>query len=348
MARPDKTGDILRGAFRFFSQSLLVAVLWAVMSAFVVIYISDAICIDRRAAYVIQPEREWLIVVFSFISWLGELTRTLFPWPFVVLALALYFSQSPAGFLSLRRLLRLFKGVKTPYVEITLSEEARHELQDDAQAIFDALDRYRIRMNREIVRLSHIHDLPSKLERAFEDHIKPSLKRNAKAEPIPRKFRCTVHIPDLMFDRRLYQLLNYYPSGGGAGRDFSERYGIIGKVWRSTLAQVVGELLPGKSGPIVTENDIRRIALEWGLSMSEARKVAEKPSYACVTMQHDGARVGLFFMDSSESHAFSPTDGDQQIIEAINKAAKETGLAKSVYEIQKALEKISPRLLIGS
>jgi hypothetical protein len=194
--------------------------------------------------------------------------------------------------------------------------------------------------------------MPSKLERAFEDFVKSKLKRTVDSSEgtelsaLPKNFRCTVHVPDPMFDRYLYQLLNYYPIGGGAGRALPDRYGIIGKVWRSGLPQVVGQLLKGKKTPIVTEEDISKIALEWGLNKSEARAVALKVSYACAVVKYKNIRVGIFYMDSTDFNAFSDTDDDPDIITAIKSAVGTTGLAKSLYEIQQALEKSSPRLVI--
>lgn len=355
-AGPERT--FLAGACRFFTHPLLVAVLWAIFLVAIALFFLDAICTGPFVAYAVPPGRGWLITVFSVIQWLGDVLKTFFPWPFVVLALALYFSQSSVAFGSLAKFFRLFKGVKTPYLEITLSEEARKDLQQDANEILDSLKNYRKNMDREIVRLSHIYDMPSKLERAFEDHIKPEIERKKGASGLPENFRCTIHVPDPMFERYLYQLLNYYPSGGGAGRSLSDRYGIIGKVWRSGLSQVVGQLLKGKKTPSVTEEDkgkktprvteedISEIAREWGLTKSEARAVAKKVSYACAIVTYENVRVGIFYMDSTDFNAFSPSDDDVEIVNAIKHSVDNSGLAKSMYEIQKELEKSSPRLVI--
>ena len=104
--------------------------------------------------------------------------------------------------------------------------------------------------------------------------------------------------------------------------------------------------MKGKKTPIVTEEDISKIALEWGLNKSEARAVALKVSYACAVVKYKNIRVGIFYMDSTDFNAFSDTDDDPDIITAIKSAVGTTGLAKSLYEIQQALEKSSPRLVI--
>jgi hypothetical protein len=109
---------IFAGAFRFFTQSLLAAILWAVISTAVIIFFLDRVCIGPLSSYATLPGREWLLLVFFVIRWLGDTLKTFFPWPFVVLILSLYFTQSSVAFSSLKKFFQLFKGVKHPILKL--------------------------------------------------------------------------------------------------------------------------------------------------------------------------------------------------------------------------------------
>src|SRR5262249_55525434 len=106
---------------------------------------------------------------------------------------------------------------------------------------------------------------------------------------------------------RLYQMLDYYPKGEGSFRHFSNRYGIIGKVWRSGKSQQVGNLLDGLSADATQDEKIARIMQDWGMNRREAERAVERPSYICFLLEHHGTKVGLVYMDSKEKDAFAPS-----------------------------------------
>ena len=94
----------------------------------------------------------------------------------------------------------------------------------------------------------------------------------------------------MVFSDRLYQLSEYYDKHGRripgerSGRTYSIRYGIIGRVWRSGVAEVEGELISAEDRHQIGDNpDVRElekfIARRWGLTLEEAVKVRPYQSY---------------------------------------------------------------------
>lgn len=118
-------------------------------------------------------------------------------------------------------------------------------------------------------------------------------------------FRCTVHIADPVHEGHLYQLLDYYPEGGGAFRSYSDRYGIIGKVWRSEQSQIVGNLLPNLPAETPREQMIAIITRDWGMTKREADRALKKPSYVCLLLEHENDKLGVLYMDSGKQEAFT-------------------------------------------
>ena len=91
----------------------------------------------------------------------------------------------------------------------------------------------------------------------------------------------------------------------------------------------------------------RTIALEWGLTIREARNVMKYPSYCAAPIRHEGKFVGVFYMDSTSPDAFGDIDDDPIVVGAIEKAAKETGLSKDIAEIIGELKSASANLEIS-
>jgi hypothetical protein len=70
-----------------------------------------------------------------------------------------------------------------------------------------------------------------------------AVRKNAIVANLPngaKGLRATIHINDVIFPDYLYQLVDYYPGDGGAHRRFSQRYGIIGRSWRSKTSHGTG------------------------------------------------------------------------------------------------------------
>lgn len=279
-------------------------------------------------------------------DWLTEIVQSFFPWPFVVLFVfvILFFSRrsrnSLRGFLhdiGLRKL--SFSGTV-----IELGTEGQREVQITFADAVQTINQYKKGINREVRRQVNLTDLDARLAKLYSDHI----RQNLKESEIPKGFRCTIHIPDFLYDDKLYQMLNYFPNGKGAYRDFPSRYGIIGRVWRSERPECVGQLLePRDLEQAKNEQDrVQLIAKTWGMTYTEAMRASDKPSYCCILLRFNERRVGLFYMDSPEKDAFGIDESERQkMIDDIIHGCEAESIPEIVSQIIGQLDPYSPRIV---
>ena len=280
----------------------------------------------------------------SFFGWLGEIIASLFPWPFVTLLLVFYVGKSETLRDLIVKLIPIFKRIKIGIAEFDLTDETRKTFTHKATELNSFISSYRSNITKEVKRLVDIKNIQQAMEICVERYIVPKLANRT----LPDNFRCTIHVNDFLLKDRLYQLIDYYPSGvDTAGRVLSIRYGVIGNAYRTGLPQIKGDLLESHKREGLDESQvIKAIALEWCLTIHEARNISKYPSYCAVLLRHEGRSIGVFYMDSTDAHAFGSTDNSPELVGAIEKAAKETGLAKDVAEIISELKSASPKLEI--
>ena len=93
-----------------------------------------------------------------------------------------------------------------------------------------------------------MHQLAERLETVFHEYLKSELNEHY------RDARCTIHAENILIEDSLYQLLDYYPRGGNptatAGRAWSNRFGLIGRVWRTKEDLLLGNMDPSAEGLI--------------------------------------------------------------------------------------------------
>lgn len=241
-------------------------------------------------------------------------------WPLVVatVLVALVRSRAAAGLLSsyAPRVRKLGLGG----VAIEFSEEAAVELRGTAQDTFLA---YRRSMKSEFDRLAYLHRVGDKTAQVARTYVRPWLEKHA---PRPVNPRCTVHVPDALFADSYYQLLDYYPHGGGAGRAFSARFGIAGLAWRTGRNQRAGEV---PTDPVT-------LIREWSMTMEEAAEAGQRRhSFLCVVL-HDRERtpVGVFYMDAVNSNAFEGRRG-HALEDTIQLGAEKTGLIEALSRLDR-------------
>lgn len=274
----------------------------------------------------------------QFISWCRSLIARLFPWPITVLAVVALLGLSRTASIRIGRVIGRFKRVKVAGTEVELSEENRREIQDAADEIVQMAKDYRGRINREIDRRVQRYDLLGRVDNIVT-HVLRNICNNDK---MPDGFRCTIHILDPMLQEHLYQLMRYYPKGEGFGRSFSERYGIIGKVWRTGNAEVEGRLVSEKDEGKSEAEKLRIIARNWGMSFEEARHALERPSYVCVPIKQDEARLGVFYMDSKDIDAF--LKDEVAVARQLEEAFAHVALPNIVNRIIKDIDPVAPRI----
>jgi len=223
-------------------------------------------------------------------------------WPLLVVGLILYLLKARSAPDRLRKLLRPLKSVKLFEAELVLSDEAKAM----AEGTFEnyrkqAIENCDLFVQRKM--------LAEKFENVVDAVV--TIIQNKTGNAL-NQYRCTLHVPDLVFADTLYQLLDYMPSGAGRGRIFSIRFGMIGRVWRSRISEIQRFKFVANT-TVVDQNELIRV---WGMSRREARTAAEgRPSFLCVMLKTaEGDPVGLFYMDSKNSTAFDVAVADDETI----------------------------------
>jgi hypothetical protein len=276
-------------------------------------------------------------VFFPMTAFLGEIIKSLFPWPVIAIAALLLVGWGPDR---VRELLSSAKFEVPGFKFDGGTTSAFKREMGDAQKVVASA-------NKEIEEAYEAaKGYVAQLRGRYEiDKLAGDLSAQVAGvigANCPNDYRLTVYVPDLVFSDRLYQLTEYYDSQGRrisdakSGRAFSIRYGIIGRVWRSGVAEVEGELISAEDrGQIADASDVREvekfIARRWGLTLDEAVKVRPYQSYGAIRIDRGGKSLGLVFFDSKNKNAFA----GPEIESKINSIVQDSNLAVSLLEISR-------------
>jgi hypothetical protein len=169
---------------------------------------------------------------------------------------------------------------------------------------------------------------------------------------LPPNWRATIHVPDIVFDGFLYQLLDYCPSGRGSGRRFSQRFGIIGRVWREQESLGEGDALQ-LGGSL--EDTPKALVAHWGMTWNEAQESrSARPSFLCVLLRGSAlekrgerrAPVGILYLDSEEKNGYGKTDDATKLARQLESTAEVLSLASDVEAIMNQLRTSATTLKI--
>ena len=259
----------------------------------------------------------------SWMEWFRDVLSSLFPWPAIVLLLLIYLLLSNHATRRVGELLKPFRSIKLFGAEFVLSEEGAREVATNVEASFAA---YRQKVKREFDRQAQVYNLRKKLEGVLKSDNVKSVLDNAPG------YRCTLHVPDILFDETMYQLLDYYPAGGGRGRTWSARRGIIGRAWRLDESETQGSV----------PTDSRDLVLGWGMTTDEAAAAGQgRKSFSCVVLRDaDQTAVGIFYLDAKKEDAFGVDH--QELHSAITKACQEKGLTSALANLYQELSRRGP------
>lgn len=235
------------------------------------------------------------------LHWIREFTFLFAPWPLTILLALWIVARSETSFPMLLGLFGALRRIKLFGAEIELNEQTKRRIQSAASEIELALREYKTRADKELVRIVARYQVEQALSKFIDSGSVKSLtlKRD-------KGFRCTIHIPDPIRDGRLYQLVDYCPSGLGRGREFSTRFGIIGKVWRTEGPLLENDLLTPQIQR-THEEEIDKIMSDWGMDRREAESALKHRSYFCFPLVHENRKVGLLYMDAEEKDSFDGT-----------------------------------------
>jgi len=239
-------------------------------------------------------------------------------WPIGAVVLLLILT-SQRGRLLVRPLLRRLHSLGLPGGwSVELSEDAAAETKADVEG---ALSAYRPRLDTEFARLAHSEGVRNRLATTLETVL-------SKQERAAAGFRATVHIEDALVRNALYQLVDYWPRGSGAGRRFSVRFGALGRAWR------LGASIYERDVP----TDDETLITQWGMTREQAQRAATgKRSFVCVLLEHEGEPVGVVFIDAEPANAFQP-----DVVERFATAEQTRELAAAVGRVRHRTGRLGP------
>ncbi|ATG47131.1 hypothetical protein CEW89_05815 [Celeribacter ethanolicus] len=206
---------------------------------------------------------------------------------------------------------KLVKKVSAGGVQIEINAETVQLVQRQLHGTFQELIES---STEEYERMADIQEIPTHLKNAI---VENGLKNVSD-------LRATVHVNDVIFPEYLYQLVDYYPRGGGGHRRNSQRYGIIGRSWRSSESHGTGDAFAGIGS-------VEALVENWGMTHEEAQgQVSARPSSMSIVVRHEEIPVGILFVDSTSTDAFG---NDTQATERANEIA----VSPSVKRLGEAL-----------
>lgn len=261
--------------------------------------------------------------------WWSQLVDRL-AWPFTLL-IAMCFVAYNAR---LRRIFgfgtRLVKKIAAGGVEIEINSETVELVQRQLHGTFEEL----------------VEGAADEYDRIAEIQDVPTLLRNAIVANLPKPIqglRGTIHVNDVIFPDYLYQLVDYYPAGGGAHRRFSQRYGIIGRSWRSKKSHGTGDAFAGAGG------SVQALVENWGMTEEEAHhgQINTRPACLSVVVRHQSIPVGILFLDSLQQNAFGNDAAALALAESIEVSPSVAQLGEALTKTLVPLRTAAPSLRIN-
>jgi len=309
-----------------------------------------------------KPVPHWSQQVLTAYSQaIVALAKMAMDWPFVTIAgLVLLFAYAD----KMGGISKIFGGVQSIKIagqnEIIFSPSQATERQTAANEVFAS---YRQNAVGEFAKLAKAGDIATRLKNVCEgaQGIKelltqytaralniayPPIDDNSKNRLMSEvdkrwgSLRFTVFVEDLLFENMLCQLIDYYPGnpGKGAGRAWSLRYGMIGRVWRMESSY---------SDISVTTNE-EQLVTEWGMTRDEVRNfVSKKKTFTTVVLKDSNKPIALFYMDSDLEDTFwlnnlsSVNDREKirkELHDSIEEGCKKFGLTNALQYVARKIE----------
>ncbi|HTQ96983.1 MAG TPA: hypothetical protein VMH89_09255, partial [Candidatus Acidoferrum sp.] len=197
-----------------------------------------------------------------------------------------------------------------------------------------SISRYREQTKTQFDSWAQRQRIRETVDRILEEEVEPFLK----TLPSFPKYRCTIHVPDLLFADSLYQLVDYAPTGvGSRGRAWSVRYGMIGKQWRLGKSEIRGD--------VTTDTDA--LIRDWGMTRAEARQAQLRQSLLCAVLRQEMRDpVGILYLDVADANALGTPEQAGQLLQITEEACKKHGLIDSLATLQDELFKQAPLIRI--
>jgi len=135
------------------------------------------------------------------------------------------------------------------------------------------------------------------------------------------------------------------------GRTYSVRYGIIGRVWRSGVAEIEGELISKEDRELIAKDPShgpieKFIARRWGLTLEEAFRIKQYNSYGAIRLNLAENKVGLIFFYSKELNGFGDDSARERALKEIEVLLERSPLVSKLLEISREIASWSGRIQI--
>lgn len=275
----------------------------------------------------------------SSAAWTALLSA--WAWPLCALAGLAMLLRAPAVKLLLERLPRHVTQINVAGMEFKLSAGAQAAMADLEKLIGQVPETY-----RDWIAASNVSSQFQLLVARLKTHMttdSPAFGERLQEQDYNR-LRLTLHVPDVILEHSLRQLVDYAGSDRGkAGRVFSMRIGIIGKAWRMEQSQFVSHN---------TYNEDQLVEI-WGMTRPEARDTSRprRQHLAVLIRSPQGLPLGLLYSDSEEPTAlFDPTrmrghteaQMFSNLAQAIQDISDACGLTASLVELDTQRRRIRP------
>jgi hypothetical protein len=209
-------------------------------------------------------------------------------WP-VVVVVGLLILTTPAGRRTVEFMMGRVSSLSFSGVSLKLTEKNATETKTKIE---DRLTEYAKALDAEFKKSARTHRVRDRLEAVLTEGL-------AGVDRATSQWRATVHIQDVLYDDSLYQLVDYYPSGGGVGRRFSIRFGMLGRTWRLR-----------KSRYYRKEISLADLVEIWGMTHEQAERAAvgRKSFMAVILTDASNSPVGVLYVDGVPEDAFGVND----------------------------------------
>jgi hypothetical protein len=252
-------------------------------------------------------------------------------WPFCVVLLVGLLLTPPSR-QRIDPMLRRLKRFKAGGFEFELTEKSARATQGEIEDTFQS---YRAKIRREFDRMARIYNVSEKRSEVM-GRLRPPLL----SDEVWQDLRSTIHVADILFADTLYQLLDYYPGGAGAGRAFPIRRGVLGLAWRTRELQVEHEV----------STDPRQLVVQWAMTIDEAAEAGQgRKSFLCVVLKdRSQSLVGVFYLDSKQEEAFGRKGSSQakELARVIEEGCEELGLTEALRKLGEHMRSRGPEIHI--
>ncbi|HEV8697193.1 MAG TPA: hypothetical protein VGQ89_05815 [Candidatus Limnocylindrales bacterium] len=268
-------------------------------------------CVRRNEVAVMSPSD--IQSIDAIVRWISNLFGV-FAVPVIVFGLLAYLARAKSAPERISRLLAPLTSVKVFGQELTFRSSdpvTRSAVDTFLGYRDDTRDRYRALVKGH--RIAELH------EQLIRDCCPSAISAT--------RFRSTIHVADILFAESYYQLLPYWPCGGGEARSWSIRYGIVGNTWRHGTSQ----------GVVDIKEHADKLIDVWGMTSEEAQVAmhgAAQSLIAVVLRDSANRVVGLFYADALDAKVFGADDAEWTALALkIEQGAARIGLIRALSDM---------------